>query len=219
MKFCIKKYFGNAEQEYSQILQDKIINISVNDTISTDSVCFMEQIHSSHVVVIQDVIPTLNTIPQCDGLITPAKNIFLAVRTADCFPILIYDDEKGVIGVAHSGREGTKQKILEKILTIMKESFFCMAENIKVEIGVGICAKHYQVTTHIVDEFKTVFPDLEITEYLDLQSVIIDTALKNGIVNTNIKIIKGCTFENEKYFSFRRDKNAKRQISGIGMIN
>ena len=214
----IVKFLGDSKQEYLQILHDGFIKLPDDKSINISNVCFMEQIHSGNVVVI-NVIPTPNIIPQCDGLITSAKNIFLAVRTADCYPILVFDDQNEVIAVAHSGREGTKLKILEKIIMIMKERFYCIPENIKVEIGVGICAKHYQVSTQIADEFKAVFPDLDISEYLDLQKVIIDTALKSGISAKNIIIGTDCTFESENYFSFRRDKNAKRQVSGIGMIN
>jgi len=217
LKSKIIKYFGDSSQEYAKILQEKFINVTDDNRIHTDYVCFMEQIHSSNVVVIDGVITPPAIVPQCDGLITSNKNIFLAVKTADCYPILIYDDVKGIIAIAHSGREGTKQKILEKIIELMKNIFFCEPENIKIEIGAGICAKHYQVSNQIANEFINIFPDLEITELLDLPKVIIDTALKNGVVKKNIITSTECTFENEKYFSFRRDKENKRQVSLIGM--
>ena len=218
MKDKIIRYFGDASQEYSKVLKERFVTIPENNRINTDCIYFMEQIHSDHVVIIDDIATQTTIIPQCDGLITSKKNSFLAVKTADCYPILIYDDLKGVIAVAHSGREGTKQKILEKIIDIMKKHYSCEPENIKVEIGAGICANHYQVSKQITDDFLLSFPDLSINEFLDLKEIIKDTAIKNGIFIKNITTSPECTFESEKYFSYRRDKNDKRQISLIGMM-
>jgi hypothetical protein len=223
----IRRYFGDIAQEYSEVLKNRCIRISENDYISTKNVYFMDQIHSNNVVVIDDVVASLPSagnenehwiIPQCDGLVTSLKNTFLAIKTADCFPVLIYDNVRNIVAAAHSGRDGTKQKIIENIITIMIERFSSKPKDIKVEIGVGICAKHYPVSSDIVADFKKAFPRKEVTEFLDLQNLIVDTALENNILEANISTSTGCSFESGNHFSFRRDENAKRQISLIGMV-
>jgi len=91
-------------------------------------------------------------------------------------------------------------------------------ENIKIEIGAGISAKNYQVSEDIVCSFQNTFDDKSIGEYLDLRKIIIDTAIKNDISLKNITSCIDCTFEDNNYYSFRRDKTQKRQLSIIGMV-
>jgi len=215
----IKKYFGDAGLEYSEVIEKDFIELPDGFQIKVSDIYFMDQIHSDIVVNLDDS-PEMekNVIPQCDGLITSLRGIFLAVKTADCFPILVYDMEKQVIAAIHSGCESTRLRIVEVVLRIMYDRYACRAENIKVEIGVGISRKNYHVSAEIVESFKKTFYDTEIDEYLDLNKIIIDTALKNSILASNITSYGGCTYDDSNYNSFRRDKTQKRQLSIIGMV-
>jgi len=214
-----QRFFGDASQEYSEILKQGRVKLSESCYVDTQNMYFMEQIHSDNVVIIDDVDRTgSNVMPQCDGLVTSLKNTFVATKTADCFPVLLYDEEKEVVAVAHSGREGTRLKIVGKIIKIMVDRFLSKPENIKVEIGVGICPNHYPVSPEIVEDFREAFMTDDITESLDLQKLIIDTAIENNILRENIFPSSLCSFEDKGYFSFRRGENADRQISFIGMV-
>jgi copper oxidase (laccase) domain-containing protein len=149
--------------------------------------------------------------------------------------VLVFDEVKKVIAVAHSGREGTRQKIVEKVIKIMTDKFGADVKDIKIEIGAGICKQHYEVSPEIAKEFykecgvwnvecgvpHPLSPPSQRElkgSHLDLKQAIIDTALANGIAKNNISACPECTYESENYFSFRRDKNDKRQISLIGMV-
>jgi len=99
-----------------------------------------------------------------------------------------------------------------------------------VEIGAGICQNHHEVSEEIATEYNTTYnssslPILNQTEfstsgrwYIDMRRHIIETAIKNGIEQNNISFDPVCTFESDKYFSYRRDNDPKRQISMIGMV-
>ena len=54
-----------------------------------------------------------------DGMVTTASGIILAIRTADCCPVLFYDDAHQVIGAAHAGWRGALRGILENTLNLM----------------------------------------------------------------------------------------------------
>jgi len=41
-----------------------------------------------------------------DGIITREKNIFLGIFSADCFPVLLYDPNEQIAGIAHAGYQG-----------------------------------------------------------------------------------------------------------------
>ena len=215
-----QRFFGDVSHEHSEVLERGCVKLSEGCYIGIDQICFMDQIHSDNVVVLEDLHQPLknSSLPRCDGLVTSLKDVYLAVKTADCFPVIVYDTEREVIAVAHSGREGTKLKILEKVIKVMGERFSCKPEDIRVEIGVGICAEHYQVSVEILEGFRSVFPDVDITTSLDLQRLIIDTALESKILKDNIFPNALCSFEDKRYFSYRRDRDERRQISFIGMV-
>ena len=54
-----------------------------------------------------------SVIVQSDAIIAQGSNLILAVRTADCLPILII--AKPFIAVVHAGREGTLNNILYRV--------------------------------------------------------------------------------------------------------
>ena len=228
-KLIIRKHFGDNTQDYADVLNRGFYQTDWGQ-VDIKDVFFMEQIHSALVVIIDDVVSQKRLIPKCDALLTTQKGIFLAVRTADCFPLLVYDKKKEIISAIHSGRDGTKLKIIEEVLNIMKKSYLCNPKDIMVEIGAGICQNHHEVSEEIATEYNTTYnssslPILNQTEfstsgrwYIDMRRHIIETAIKNGIEQNNISFDPVCTFESDKYFSYRRDNDQKRQISMIGMV-
>src|SRR3989338_1511960 len=52
--------------------------------------------------------------PDADAFITDRKNVPIAIRTADCVPVFIYDPLRRVIGLVHAGWKGTRQRIAAK---------------------------------------------------------------------------------------------------------
>ena len=51
-----------------------------------------------------------NFIHNTDGLITNDKNVYLSITIADCLPIVIFDPQKEVISLIHSGWKGLEKK-------------------------------------------------------------------------------------------------------------
>lgn len=76
--------------------------------------------------------------PECDGLITCDPGTAIAVFTADCTPILLYDPVTGAVGAAHAGWRGTAAKISAKTVQAMVEAYGCQPENIRAAIGPNI---------------------------------------------------------------------------------
>ena len=215
------KSFGDSTQEYSEVINSTYFSFGNGYNVSTKKVFFMEQIHSDNVVVVDKLTGSLETniISQCDALITSLVNVFLCVKTADCYPIIIYDNVKDIVAIAHSGREGTKKKILEKVLKIMFDKYHCLAQDIFIEIGPGICERNYQVSAEIAKDFYSEFKQInEFSEFLDLKKAIIETANDNNIDDKNILFSDICTYDDERYFSYRRNQTKNRQISIIGMV-
>lgn len=79
--------------------------------------------------------------PECDALITNCPGTALAIFTADCTPVLLYDPVTGAVGAAHAGWRGTAAKIVQKTARAMMDTYGCKPEDIRAAIGpnIGFC--------------------------------------------------------------------------------
>lgn len=76
--------------------------------------------------------------PECDALITADPGTTLVVFTADCTPILLWDEKTGAVGAIHAGWRGTAANIAAKTVKAMCREFGCFAQNIRAAIGPNI---------------------------------------------------------------------------------
>ncbi|MBO5727370.1 MAG: peptidoglycan editing factor PgeF [Oscillospiraceae bacterium] len=72
---------------------------------------------------------------ECDGLITDEPGLCLAVFTADCVPVLLYDPVRRCIAAVHSGWRGTALSIAPKAVEQMVADYGCRRENILAAVG------------------------------------------------------------------------------------
>jgi len=114
----------------------------------------MRQIHSA--VVLQ--ITSLPERPlHGDGLITDRPGLALAVRTADCLPVIIVDPNRRAVGVFHAGWRGTLARIVEKGVGEMRRAFGCDPGDLLAAIGPGIHRCCYEVAEDFRDKFAAQF--------------------------------------------------------------
>lgn len=203
--------FGNNKLDYNDFLK----GISKR---KQDFFAFSEQVHGNNVIIVKqsdfDYNSGFKIFKNVDGLVTKENNIFLLVKTADCIPILFFEPVNKIIGVTHAGREGTRLNIVKSAIQKMVE-IGAIIDSILVEMGPAISQKHYEVNQKIFQQF-VLETDISQKEWkLDLKKIIFSQLNKQGIPGKNIIDHEICTFENESYFSYRRDKTKARQISYI----
>ena len=77
----------------------------------------------------------------CDALITHTPGVALAVFTADCTPILLWDRRTGAVGAAHAGWRGTAGDIVGKTVQAMAQHYGTAPRDIAAAIGpnIGSC--------------------------------------------------------------------------------
>jgi YfiH family protein len=92
-----------------------------------------------------------------DGLITKAPGLLLAVRTADCYPILLADIRQRAVAVLHAGWKGTLQRIAEKGVGEMRRCFNSSPGDLRAAIGPGIRGCCYQVGEEVRELFQSQF--------------------------------------------------------------
>lgn len=170
---------------------------------------FMDQIHSNKVLNYDENFSDFS----CDGLISTLKNTALCVLSADCLPLLLWN-ESGIIAALHSGRKGSFGNILkncvDKIHSLYPHSY---NHDFHLFIAAGICAKNYEIDGEVLEFARKNYKDFLEDKKLDLKALVKAQAKELGI--KNIIDIGICSFENEKFFSYRRDKSTKRFVSAI----
>ena len=65
----------------------------IENNINPSKIVFASQIHGTSVQKVSSVNAN-SFIPNCDGLITDDKNIYLCIFTADCMPVFMADKNK-----------------------------------------------------------------------------------------------------------------------------
>lgn len=181
-------------------------------SIKLDNLIYMNQVHGNNVEVVNESSPRL--IDNCDGLITSSKNLTLMVMVADCIPILMKDEKKGVIAAVHAGRNSTFLKIVQVTVKKMIEEFSCNPFDIEVIMGPSIQKCCYEVNEELKSIVKNSFSEEFINgNNIDLQGI--NKMLLNELNIRNISISNTCTkCSGEPYFSFREDKTCGR-FSGL----
>ena len=157
---------------------------------------FMKQIHSDKVFVLENEEDEL---PECDAVITNLSDVGICVLVADCSPVVMIDEKRGVICVAHAGRAGVTLKICTKAVTLMSEKFGSRAGDISVFVGANIKGGCYEVGELDLGEFNA----YKIGRNFDMNAALRDEFSALGVRNLNFSEV--CTHCDERYFSYRRD--------------
>ena len=206
---------------------NNIFNIFTSDSLTNtiskyhlNSYCSLNQIHSDTIISIDDNYQNNST---GDAMITNQKNIPLVIKTADCIPILLYDQKKAIIAVVHAGWKGILNDITIKTINKMITEFNCNPNDIVVYLYPSIRKCHFEIEIDVYTLFKNKIKNLDnyTTKkgnkyYIDLQQILIDSIKKmhiDNIIDSNI-----CTYCNhDKFYSYRYNHTAKRNYL-IGMI-
>ncbi|MDD3050308.1 MAG: peptidoglycan editing factor PgeF [Candidatus Cloacimonetes bacterium] len=219
-RFRILYRFGDQSQSLHKLLTEKKL-VWNHDVFPADKIVLLNQIHSSKIITVDNQSAGKNILytsdEQADGMITNKPELYLAIKTADCVPVFLFDEHRLVVAALHSGRKGTAENIVSKALNIMKSDFNCSLSNVKVVLGPAICRKHYQVDSVCFADFTSRSNSTQIFPFIDLRSAIKSQIKNAGVLDENIRVSEICTHENADYFSYRRNKTEERQISIIGI--
>jgi hypothetical protein len=114
----------------------------------------LKQIHSATVHRV-DTAPR-EPLPG-DGIITDTPGLLLAIKTADCVPVLVADVKRRAVGAFHAGWRGTAARIVEKGVGEMRRQFGSMPGDLRAAIGPCIRRCCYQVGSEVRAEFDSQF--------------------------------------------------------------
>lgn len=210
------------------VLQNRVKLANLLQCNIEDFVC-ANQTHSAnvHKVALDDKgrgATELNTaIPNTDALYTYEPNILLCTFTADCVPVIFHHEEKGLVGVIHSGWQGTVKEITLKVFNQLVHKEGCDPEGFKVILGPALSQDKFEVDEDVYVRFRDLgyaedfmyYKDETHKFHIDNQKTVKKQCELAGIPSDNITIDATCTFISDEGFSYRQDKKSGRHLSFI----
>lgn len=175
------------------------------------TVVTMHQVHGRRVLVVAG--PPADE-PDCDALVTVQPGAVLSARAADCVPVLIADPDRGVVGAAHAGRTGMVAGVVPRTVATMRE---LGADELVAWIGPHACGRCYEVPADmrqaVADEIPAAWGETSWgTPSVDLGAGIAAQLETEGV---EVVTVGHCTIEDDRYYSYRRDKDTGRQAGLI----
>ena len=215
--------------------KDKKTNIKKNlnivkSKLSTKSkqIFLVKQVHGNKFVFLSSNSRIKTRSISADAVISEKKRIPIAVLTADCVPILIYDKKRKMIAAIHAGWRGAYKGIVQKVIQSML-SKGCSPKDMTVAIGPCISKNNYEVKGQFKNKFIKKDKDnikffiiRKNKIYFDLPNYVKKQVKLNLIKNIDLLYVDTFNKRNN-FFSARRslklnDNDYGRNISII-MIN
>lgn len=181
----------------------------------------VHQVHGGDVHIVRRGSPSHPTPhdTKADGLVTDDPGRVLAIRVADCAPVLLSSEDGFVVGAAHAGWRGIIAGVVPRTAATMRE---IGAGRVAAAVGPCISVEHFEVGPEVAAEFDRVFGagaglvrarpgarptvDLKRAIRLQLEAVGVD----------RVEVLPHCTFgEPETFFSHRRDQGRTGRMVGV----
>ena len=194
----------------------------------TKNIFLVHQIHSNKFIFIGKNYKFKKEKVRADAIITDQKKLPIAVLTADCVPVLLFDNQKKIIAAIHAGWKGAFKGIIYKVIKFMLNKG-CKRKNIIAAIGPSIAQKNYNVQEDFKKKFikkhkknKIFFKNINKQIYFDLPNYVKSQVKINRINRIDMKNVDTYDKKNN-FFSARRSLSSNcddygRNISII-MIN
>lgn len=178
----------------------------------------LKQVHSARVVATGQWRPGL----EADALVTRRSGTRLAVKTADCVPVLLLDPVRRAAAAIHAGWRGTVQGIVLAAVGEMGRLYGSRPEDLIAALGPAIGGCCYEVGPEVAVQFRDWFPernDLERKTRIDLRAALRRQLLAAGLKEGRIDSTEVCTCcGGAEFHSWRRDgERAGRMFSAIAL--
>lgn len=141
-----------------------------------------------------------------DGLVTEERGLPLAVRTADCVPVVV--EALDSVGIVHAGWRGVAAGVVSQMIDMMRREGH---EPLRASIGphIGPCC------FEVGDEVVLAVGGYDHTTRWGTTSVSLKDAITAQLPDIDVEVVDVCTFEDVRFASYRRDATPKRQVTVV----
>lgn len=197
--------------------------------IAPDRLFIPRQVHDTLIAEIDEQFLSLPVKQQqarlegIDALTTCQPDCCIAVSTADCIPILLYDTRTRAMAAIHAGWRGTVARILTFTLQRMRTRYGTRAKELMAVIGPGISLEAFEVGDEVYHAFSEAgFPMRQVAcrkekWHIDLWEANRLLLLEAGVPESQIEVAGICTYGRcDLFFSARRlGIKSGRMLTGI----
>jgi YfiH family protein len=158
-----------------------------------------------------------------DAVYTFEPNILLCCFSADCVPVIFYNKVSGLIGLIHSGWQGTVKEITIKVFQDLIEKQGCKPEDFNVYIGKAISQEKFEVDVDVYQKFVglgytepfMLFNKQTGKYHIDNKQIVKKQCELLGIPSGRIFVDPTCTYTDPACFSYRENRQCGRHMSFI----
>ena len=126
---------------------------SLAAAVGSARVAQASQVHGKSVVVVREGESWSQPWPEADVLVSSDPYWSVAVRAADCVPLLVADAASGAVAAVHAGWRGTASGAAVAALEALTKEFGTAPADVVVAIGPSIGPCCYEVGPELVDAF------------------------------------------------------------------
>ncbi len=183
--------------------------------VERKAMIFQKQVHTDGIKLVSFGEP----ITESDGMLCGEKGTVLNVTVADCCGILIFDPVSKSIAALHSGWKGTSLNIAAKGIAKMQENFGSQPDDLLVWLSPCTGKANYEVEWDVAQHFSNFVSRKSEHKYLlDIREPIKQQLLEAGISESNLRISTDCTIADQRFHSYRRDKELSGRMSAFILI-
>lgn len=195
--------------------------------VAEDRLLRLRQVHGREVVTVRcgAVPPPVDEAPEADALISDDPGCALAVRGADCVPLLLADRRTGAVGAVHAGWRGTATGAAVAAVHAMRRTFGTRPADLVAAVGPSIGPCCYQVgdeleeallvAGHAPGRVEAWFARDAVLR-LDLWAATRDQLVDAGLEPGHIYVCGICTAcHPDQCFSFRRERKGTGRLAGV----
>lgn len=219
--FNINQYCGDSEEAISRNRSSLCSLLGIDD----DQLVMPHQIHGTKIVHVDNTFLKFSQagrrdmLDGVDSLTTDLSCLCIGVSTADCIPVLLYDENHHATGAIHAGWRSTVQRIVAKTIKQMTDRYGSRPSEIIAQIGPGISIDSFEVGDEVHDVFVNEGFDMSpisrqypsnadnktLKWHIDLPECNRQQLLACGLQPQNIYCAGICTYKQHvDFFSARR---------------
>ncbi len=199
--------------------------------VDAERVATLTQVHGRNAVVLRqgslDRMQRSGRL-EADILVSNDPHTAVAVRAADCVPLLLADPGTRAVAAVHAGWRGTAAGAATAAVATLVREFGATPRDIIAAIGpsIGVCC--YEVGPELVDAFVAAghsrqqvarwfrTPAEAVKPRLDTWAANRDQLIEAGLAEDNIYVSGLCTASNLEWFpSFRIEKKGTGRLIGV----
>jgi YfiH family protein len=125
----------------------------VATAVGAERAVTLAQVHGRGVVVVRRGLPLPEARSEGDVLVSNDPDVAVAVRAADCVPLLLADPTTGAVAAVHAGWRGTAAGAAAAAVEVLSGEFGVIAADLVAAIGPSIGSCCYEVGPELVDAF------------------------------------------------------------------